>query len=1323
MFAPGSEGHAASSLRSSRRRQRTSLEDAVKPPAAKRQRSSLRREPKQPAGNKNVSTGQEHGIKPSAAIKDYGVETDSLKERTLAIRSSEKTSKAPSQTDHAIVLSSNDYYTVTQIPSGLDQPGETILGPARCIFNPESGFALLLSESRALVWPYHTNVPSRGGGGLLSVSLPDWCTNDGEALMGTLIPNPTCTVPGLLIIVPATGKMIYWETASNATFVGIAKQKQSGLQGSISGLFYGEKITDVVNAEPSGIIATFSSGRIAQITFRDPQGKPALSVNFLQSTAKLGTGGLFFGIRSVLGSSAWRKDTAAVRAGNSLFRGQRDIIVLSTSGLLEIWDSHWNGVNKIRAEVDLQKEICSYLGFESHGKPENCLKVHDFVATYREAKPSSHSEGQHNETTLFILIDISRSTHTKSLAVIKARIHNDNFEILSSNSLENMTLALDFEEQKPRLHVMEPWETAFILIGRKLFIMSLQEIEASPSAQLLNGVIPKPFQDRLQFQEGDKYEILGIGSEETSPETQNSGCIVMIRGFGLIRISATSPGSDTTEYVRVTAKQKIEQAVFYGTMSNTPLSFSSDGEPTFALQEYEEAALQICNEILRSTCQYIPRAGISLDQTLRRRSKALSDLATELIRRRLPLSKSVRWELMWAGEKLAAQRSMWNLEEKFRERWASETFLSRVISLMTDKFKTEYVPSHNDKQNDHVRQWFDCDTFQMQHIIPWIFNAIRGLKGPSGRSSSEFLSQVYQGSELSLTVLEGAYKFREGHALQYGFDEEDFDNGVLLGSYSEIPEFWTSENMVYNETLHMLDFELESPRWVHKSVSDTLADRDMLASIGGNSCRRLRVLNMMLTERVRWLDAQNDPKLADEAIALKDSSVKQRKWQLYKMGGIGQLQGAIDLAEEFRDLEALVELMVELQDLVRNKDSPIETTITINSSSVRDEAGYKQKITGYFDHFGEPFADAFFSRYINTHQSGALLTMKDFQSHLTRFLRKRPSHAALSWINDIIGEGDYQTASSALEQLALDHDDNLWDQRVQLSLAKLTRLASLEESNVSDDTPLTKLQELDDKLEIGNLQERLYDHVLPALHSAIDEKAEVELAMEQFGGRVIDQPALKDLLEELLTRLIRRQPLDAEQLVNILTLINDVRFLEGDESSISGREFYNALRVLRLSGYASSDPIRYDFLQRSIWRRCFIRDDWYSISNTEFRSDDKNKSLFLNTTLARTLLACVGDETHQNRGRGELYPVPTLSDVLSLGPLELIRSRFRPEQWPHIERDLRTEVNLLERLLEGTKLKEWLSGLMLHAEEEFGGPYVKGGSSVPESTKAKFSWV
>jgi nuclear pore complex protein Nup133 len=1076
-----------------------------------------------------------------------------------------------------------------------------------------------------LVWQYRPSASSQGSA--LSISIPEWCKSDGEASMGTLISNATSAVPGLFIVAPSTGKLLYWETASNATVMGFAKQKQSGLQGSISGLFYGERVTDVINAEPSGVILTLSTGRVAQITFRDPQGKPALSVNFLQSTAKLAAGGLFYGIRNVLGNSAWRKDIAAVRAGNSLFRGQRDIIVASTSGLFEIWDSHWNSVNSLRAEIDLQKDICSFLGLGADSKPESSLKVLDFVAAHKETKLSSNSEERHETTTLFILVAISRNTSTKTCAVIKAQLRDDNMNLLSSYILENVVITNELDKQKPSLHVAEPWDTAFILLGQKLWILSLCEIEPSPSAQLLDGVVSKPFQDRVQFQTGDKYEILGSGAEETALDTQGSGCLLMIRGFGLIHISTTPSKPDSVEYARVTAKQKIEQAVFYGTMSNTPLSFSSDGEPTFSVPEFEEAALVICSEILRSTSRFISRGGISLEQNFRLRSKALSDLTAELVRRRTPLSKRVQWELVWAGEKLAAQRSMWSLEEDFRRRWDSETFLSRVIGLMNDKFKTKYVPSDNNNQNDPVRQWFVRDTFQMQHIIPWIFNTIRGLKGPSGRSGPAFLSHVYQASELSLTILEEAYRFREDHAMQYGLGEENFDNGVFLGPYTETPEFWTSENMVYNETIHMLDLELDSTRsWMQQSVSKVAhADDDMLGHIGKNSCRRLRTLNKMLSERVRWLSAQDDPKLADEAIALNDSSQKQRRWQLYKMAGIGELHGAISLAEEFRDVEALVELMIELQDQIRGNSSSMGTPVAAVSPTVYNASTLRQKISGYFESFGDLWADAFFSRQIVAGQPGVLLSMKEYQSNVTRFLRMDRSYLPLSWINDIVGEEDYETASEALEKLALDPDTKLWDQRVQLSLAKLTKLASLEKTNNPNNnvTTLAILQRLDNVLEIGGIQDLTYDHILPALHSAIDQKAEIELAMEQFGSQIIDRPALRDLLEELLTHLIRRQALDADQLINLLTLIDEVQFLEGEESAVYKHQFYLALRVLRLSGYASSDPARHDFLLKQIWRRCIIRNDWRAISKADIRSDSDRKSLYRNTALASTLADCI----------------------------------------------------------------------------------------------------
>ncbi|OKL58905.1 hypothetical protein UA08_05803 [Talaromyces atroroseus] len=1322
MFAPESGTHAVSSLRNPRRRQRTSLEDPVKPPDAKRQRSALRREPRKPSMNIDVDFDEHAEFKPDSDLrKRIENENELGLEWNLAIRSSEKTGKPTAQNDRTVVLSSNDYYTVTQISTGADQPVEAISGPARCVFNFESGFSLLLSESRALIWQYHPSAPSQGSE--LSISIPEWCKSDGEAPMGTLISNITSTVPGLFIVAPSTGKLLYWETASNATVIGIAKQKQSGLQGSISGLFYGERVTDVINVEPSGVILTFSTGRVAQITFRDPQGKSALSVNFLQSTAKLAAGGLFYGIRNVLGNSAWRKDIAAVRAGSSIFRGQRDIIVASTTGLLEIWDSHWNSVNSLRAEIDIQKDICSFLGMGGDSKSDS-LKVLDFVAAHRDTKLSSNSEEQHETTTLFILVVIYRKASTKTYAVIKAQLWNDNMNLVSSHILENVVTTDELDKQKPKLHVTQSWDTAFILMGQKLWILSLCKIEPSPSAQLLDGVISKPFQDRVQFQTGDKYEILGSGVEEKSLESQGSGCLLMIRGFGLIRISATPSRLGSTEYVCVTAKQKIEQAVFYGTMSNTPLSFSSEGEPTFTVIEFEEAALEICSEILRSTSRFISRGGISLDQNFRLRSKALADLTAELARRRIPLSKRVQWELMWAGEKLAAQRSIWKLEEGFQKRWDSETFLSRVIGLMNDKFKTKYVPSDNINQNDPVRHWFIRDTFQMQHIIPWIFNTIRGLKGPSGRSGIAFMTQVYQASELSLTILEEAYRFREDHALQYGLGGENFDNGVFLGPYIEIPEFWTSENMVYNETIHMLDLELDSTRsWMQQPVSQVAhADDDILGHIGKNSCRRLRALNKMLLERVRWLSAQDDPKLGDEAISLNESSHQQRRWQLYKMAGIGELQGAISLAEEFRDVEALVELMIELQDQIRGNSSSLGAPI---SPTVYNTTTLQQKIQGYFDCFGELWADAFFSRQIAAGQPGVLLSMKEYQSHITRFLRKDSSYLSLSWINDVIGEEDYDAASNALESLALDHNAKLWDQRVQLSLAKLTKLASMENATDSDNnlSTLTILQRLDDILEIGGIQDLTYEHILPALHSAIDQKAEIELAMEQFGNETIDRPALRDLLEELLALLIRRHALDADQLINLLTLIDEVQFLEGEEGAVYQHEFYLALRVLQLSGYASSDPVRHDFLLKLIWRRCIIRNDWRAIASADIRSDSDRKSLYRNTALAATLSDCVLEEAYYKRPKGDIYPIPKPSDLINIGSYELIRSRFRAEQWPHIERDIHTEIDLLRHLVEDTKLDDWFPELVLLAEEDLTVLDKEPERIVPQSVKAKFSWI
>ncbi|KAL1965172.1 hypothetical protein VTN77DRAFT_6085 [Rasamsonia byssochlamydoides] len=1333
--------HSTSSLRNPRRRQRTSSDDSVKPPKAKRQRSALGQDTFDPPVVAEVEDGEQvsQPVQQSAAVPESGIAPNGdVFQRHLALRGPKKAEKPGDTVDGTVVLSRNDYYIVSQLPALPDQFLGPSLGPFRTTFATDQGYALVLTRSHAIIWPYATP-SSASTTDILSITIPECCRNSTETpLLGTLVSNATSGTPGLMVLAPHTGKIVYWETASNAAVLGMTRQRQNGLQGTIPGLLSGEHATDVINTEPSGIVVTLSSGRVAHVAVRDPQGKPTVSVSFLRSAPRLGHTGLLDGIKSVLGSYSWKRDVAAARAGESSQRGQRDIIIASSSGLFEIWDTHWNNVNMLRVQIDLRRDICEALGQDHFGDScEHDLRVLDFVVVPGEQSILSQSgQAGCQETFLFCLVLLTQEASLKRLAVVKASLSGNKIHIVSTHEVENPNFPQDITAKKPRLHVPKPWDTAFIITGQVIILISLAKVSESPSAQLLmdSNPFPRPFQDRLQFRNEEKYEILGSGSEDQSLEHKHPACLVMVRGFGLIRIAALPrqhPDNDF-EDARVTAKQKLEQAIFYGTMSDNPLDFDSEGGIMFPPEELEEAALDICKELLQSNSKFISSSALSLDQHLRLRAKAVNDLACQLIRRRIPLSRRARWELLWSAEKLAAHRAMWKVEEEFRRKQeGSPTFLSRVLSLMNEKFKTKFHPV-SEGENDPVRHWFIKDTYRIEHAIPWIFNAIRDSKGGTPRLGAQFSEQIFQASELSLAILETAFRFREDQAAVYGLGEELLEDGVLLSSYEGLPEFWTSQNMVYAETEHLLDLELDSCRsWLQQTVSRIEnPDPLILNHIARNSFRRLRVFGKMHRERVHWLSVQDEPKLVDERLSIEESHKKQRKWQLFKMAGIGQLQGAISLAEEFRDMDALVELMVELQDQIKDQKVLHNTSPGGPTGVIDDINAFGQRIAGYFEKFGEPWADAFFSRQVIVGQPGMLLSMREYQPHLTRFLRKFPSYARLAWINEVIGEDDYQTASQALQHLALEQESNLWDKRVEISLAKLTRLAAWEKNGRPENTNgQDEIRRLDDLAEIGGIQELVYEHILPALHGAIDQKAELELAMDHFGKHIVaNRPALRELLEDALAKLIDRQALGVDQLIDLLTLMDPIHFLEGEESSLLGREFHLALRVLRLSGYADTDPTYHDMLQKMIWRRCMIRDNWEAIGKTELRLDAEVESYVRDTALFRTLTECTAEEFLEGGAHTPLYIRYRPSQILGCCSDNVLRARFRPEQWPHVLRDLNLEDEILRRYVEKGKLEVWFKDLLAFASSdtpEDGNVGVQGNLETRETPaiKARLNWV
>jgi hypothetical protein len=101
--------------------------------------------------------------------------------------------------------------------------------------------------------------------------------------------------------------------------------------------------------------------------------------------------------------------------------------------------------------------------------------------------------------------------------------------------------------------------------------------------------------------------------------------------------------------------------------------------------------------------------------------------------------------------------------------------------------------------------------------------------------------------------------------------------------------------------------------------------------------------------------------------------------------------------------------------------------------------------------------------------------------------------------------------------------------------------------------------------------------------------------------------------------------LGAEQLIDVLTLIDDVRSAsENPNDDIAGREFLMALKVLDASGLCESqnddEKARGDMLRLLIWKRLFVRDSWQEINDTKKKSDREIEKRVQRTMLFHTLL-------------------------------------------------------------------------------------------------------
>ena len=1268
MFSPDASNHTHS-LRPKRNRQVAGNDDSIKLPQAKRKRSALRRdtfvEPLAEASLNELARRENGNSKTNGHIPDSKAVSavPSVQSKQLSIRGSKKTEKRSDRGPGALTLASNDFYNVSQLPSLPEQIRTRPSIPYTCLLSPEYGYALALTHTDALIWPYNSSATTPSSRDVVSFKLPLPPSAASDPLpLATLTARSASGEPGILLVSPKWGKVVYWETITNAsTFV--PGQTSVGVQGSVPGMLSGETVKQLINAEPSGFILTFSHGRLAHLSVRDQLGRPAIGVQFLRKSYGTSSGGIFGSIKNAFGMDR-RKGTPIVRPG-SASKGQRKVIVMTEDAGLEVWDTNIAAGNSLVYSTSLKDTLLNALTPQLEATPTQPIhfKVLDFAIT--KTRHEIARKDQHTGFPLVVLLSIP-SSQLSQYYLVEMSVSETEPELRAVHPVKCYDAPLSEPSTwRPHLSVSTPQSIAFIIFETAVVVFSLAKIRESPSSQLLmeKQALPDPFQDCIRFQEDAIYKVLGYISEEYD---EQAACLIAVQAFGLVRVvshTRINDDIDVDDYQeKISAKSKIEQAVFFGTIKQNPLNLNSTSTTAFSAEEVSQAALEISSEILSSTSKFLPRSGPSVDMQMKLRAKALDDLMQHLMKQYGHLvSRNLRYKLMWNAEKLAAAQALWKSQEEIQRRYPLKDrempyldFTLRALHETRQKY-----PDSEKGEKDRVRHWLLNSVEKIDHLLSELVDCTSEFDPMEVTDPNVVGEYMLEAVDLWIAAYSAAFKFREDNAHSYGLDDDVFEDGVLVAGYAPTAGLpWTSrpepirfawslieqicaylskwwdysaENAKSKKTKMPLNVEGKPHAPPPKSLLGDLAARLPIEVQLFNSIVNEEIINAIRHHEFQDKDPASRQQKSAEIMAEK----RPRMIEAIQRIATFNAAGAIELAERLKDPGLLVTLTTEYM-LALNLDSQIHPESALkNKRKISDIQDYTET---YYDRFGNGWAYANFSRKIENGELGTLLTEAQLdegkkQGFLTWFLKKGLKRGQtigkLSWINDIVGESNFARAEKTLTDVAENEEMELYNQKTELSLAKLANLASLEAKterqpegeDVMSAAERDALDQYDRKVTLIDIQTSLARHVDQAVGATIDTKAAEDLAIQIFAKRVVEKlPALRKLLISGLRGIVNKRPLNPEQLIDVLTLMDpiDIDVEEGSEedAGVLGFEFYYALEIVELADFSTQHKRE---LKKGIWRRACIRDDWNVLNDTSGLDDQHVEDKWQHTSIFRTL--------------------------------------------------------------------------------------------------------
>lgn len=1137
-----------------------------------------------------------------------------------------------------------------------------------------------------------------------------------------------------MVVIPTTGNVTYWESVSSAATMDLRLQQRNGVEHTIAGMYGGEFVTQILNAETAGFILAFNTGRTAFMSVRDSHGRPSISVQFLRDGGGSFGGGLFGSIRNVVMSSASRADIAAVRAARPTPTGERQVVVATTKGKLQSWTIYRTGNATLDVEAEGREDLLMAIKDQTpnlNGLLLESFEILDFTHTPNPVA-DSHQLNQEDQGARLLLLASLKSQRKCHYFLIEATLMRDGLKIGTIRPIKSYTSPLGSNTiSKTRLYLPNPALIAYVVFDRAVVVISMAKEADSPDLQLRSEgrLQPKFFEDVVDFREDLHVEIVGSGMEEPHEtlgvedtksrrhRTKYPAVVLVIRGGGVVRVAATSVSKPTSRIPKqVTAKSKLEQAVFFGKRDQTLLSFAVRPEVQFSSEQMGEAAVELSNDILRSKTSHITSVPASVDQNLQVRSAALRDLAEYLRDNNIRLDRVTKWTLLWDAERVRAARLIWERYDScIREKPDGEKrgLLAEVVEWIHEDYKTEPVAEAGEL--DRVRHWFINDIWQLEVAIPWAFQVIKYTYQDGQKNHNSVMQILSEADDFVLAAMQGAYEFRAANLALYGLKNEHLQNGILVKGFEDLPQFWTSTIYITENLRKQTELAgLLAKEYYSLAPKEGKPDPEIVEKVRSEYPALIDIAIRTNTERIRWNLAQESPQLQMEAEQIKSMRDATQDKQIIL------LSEALELPDEGIELAERHEILNTLAYVLQRELGIAKSSLYTNHGYDEEEIAawqqrlseLREKVNQCFEKFGMKWAAALYEFEIS---QGAVKDLLDgwpeHQEYLTKFLHDRPEYAKVSWINDITREKDFAKGAETLLDLAFHREQDKWSKHIELSMGKLALLVDQQSKRTGALTG-PEVSEIDTQLGLIGIQDQIHMVVAPSINAAIDEKAELQLALEMHGGKALKhQPTLLSLLETSMDQLLGHKVMKAETLIDLLTLMDDSTRNE-DEDYFRGQQYLLALKATLLGVSGKDEQF---LLQKIIWKRCWLRDIWADINNTNQRDDKQVQEHVESTALYMTFRACFKNSrfslaVHQMTltdielfgKESNIVPIKP-SDLLGAGIDQVPRhlSGLDASQKERFVKDMEVEEHSLAKLIEHSRLDEWFQTVLDQAKRDF----------------------